>query len=368
MFWKVDKIFSLNARDNIILDVVSPEFVKENEMLAFIREKFCELKAILQNKGIKYQDLSTALIPSLKNKEIALVFDIEQTNSDYYLPEIVKVILPLLTRESNHSILAGEFLAYFSPHSKKMLAQLHREMTLADGLKFKFDGQFFIIYINNLTEASFNSFHDELQQVPFYMGYVDLTFYSVLKAFLALQLSTLFVQNRGNIISSHEEDGDNTVDVNFFNFPFQEYCFKVRSVSADLFDLFLSYKIEIPVFSGFKNDMFHSLSCISDSPQNILDFDVQIAEAKFGYLCSKKTGSLAALGNDSQDITMFKAFLKKQISAGYIFNLEFLDDHSVAKFNLVFESVNKELQIARKFMLAFEYLPIEKSLRLITFY
>jgi hypothetical protein len=54
--------------------------------------------------------------------------------------------------------------------------------------------------------------------------------------------------------------------------------------------------------------MFHSLSCISDSPQNILDFDVQIAEAKFGYLCSKKTGSLAALGNDSQDITMFKAF------------------------------------------------------------
>ena len=69
-------IFTLDARNNVILEVtrdyfkVSPERMRNN-----IQGMHADLIKILSGKGVPYNDLRAALVPSTDKQEIGLLFD-----------------------------------------------------------------------------------------------------------------------------------------------------------------------------------------------------------------------------------------------------------------------------------------------------
>ncbi|PZM14359.1 hypothetical protein [Rhizobium tubonense] len=58
-------------------------------------------------KGIKYADLKTALIPDRQLKEMALVFDRNAIQNNWYGLPVFRKVIPLFDRNSTHSVMVG---------------------------------------------------------------------------------------------------------------------------------------------------------------------------------------------------------------------------------------------------------------------
>ena len=106
---KNDTIYTLNARDNIYLDLSykdsSPETIYEEVNSVF--DMFIES---LDSNKIDYKELKNCIIPSKQRNEIALIFDIPQSGFSVYDYNILSKIFPLLEKQSTHSILIGDYI------------------------------------------------------------------------------------------------------------------------------------------------------------------------------------------------------------------------------------------------------------------
>jgi len=166
----------------------------------------------------------------------------------------------------------------------------------------------------------------------------------------------------------HEDDRPNKEDVNLIGYPFEDFGYRIVSLQSSYFDLFLNYKIERPVFSGFKVDTEMSLNAVTSDVLPIDDFTVELDEAKHGYLKSEKLGKLGKAGIiDISRIDLAK-LIREKVDASYIYNMAYLADHGVIKFNVMLEIPRINVGYPTKVLVALEYQPATKNLRVITLY
>ena len=137
----------------------------------------------------------------------------------------------------------------------------------------------------------------------------------------------------GNIvIQGHESDRVGRDDVNISGYPYEENGFVVRSISDDYFGLFLSYKIE--AFSD-PTDARFSFNSIRPAHEDILNYSLTIDEQKLTkYLVIEKKGILETLGLISYTTEQLEALIKCKMLGNYIYNLSYLEEHDVPKFNI----------------------------------
>ena len=91
-----------------------------------------------------------------------------------------------------------------------------------------------------------------------------------------------------------------------------------------------------------------------------------IDEAKHGYLLSEKAGKLQKAQLEKFDRTELASIIKTKLLANYIYNMAFLEEHDVMKFNLMIEIPQQNGGYPTRLAAAFEYMPEKKSIRLIT--
>ena len=104
-------LHTLNARGNIMLEVMRDHFdLDPKQMFALIQGMRGNVEAALSKKGISYDDLKTALVPTQNRREVALVFNTMAIKSAWYGREVMAQVIPLLNKESSHSVLAGDYL------------------------------------------------------------------------------------------------------------------------------------------------------------------------------------------------------------------------------------------------------------------
>ncbi|MPT47967.1 MAG: hypothetical protein E2598_06045 [Sphingobium sp.] len=130
----------------------------------------------------------------------------------------------------------------------------------------------------------------------------------------------------------------------------------------------LTYKVERPVFPGFEVDTEFALNAISLLPLPLDDFTVEVEEAKLAYVKTIKEGSVERAGLEAITSDELGRLIKTKISASYIYSLVFLEEHNVAKFNIIIELPSRASQQPTRLLAAMEYKPEQKILRLLTLF
>jgi len=366
MFNLPETIFTLNARDNIILDLLNSYKPDRSTIYETINIEFQDCLLTLSDKKINYQDLKNCLVPSTNRNEIALVFDRTKINSFSYGQEVISQIIPLFDLQSCHSIMHGD---YIGDHNKDKMSLLFFENIISQkSIIYIENNQFYIVYINNLSDRMIQSFNEGLYQFGAYVGYFNLTYSSILKTYLSFILVNAFIKNKTTIISSQDEDSDPTETDNSSLYDFNNKGLVYKSIPSRYFDLFLTYKIEREVFEGFKSDSEFSINAVTVNVLDISDFNIKISPEKFQYLFREKAGTLHPVGITDLEINDLELLIRERINKNYLYNLTFNKQFNTLKFNIVLEFKRNDNKRKMKLLLAFEYLPNDKILRLITMY
>ena len=361
-------LYTLNARDHVMLEVVRDHFqITPARMQREIRGMLTQTEAILARKNIGYDALKSALVPTLGRKEIALVFDSQRIDNSWYGFPIYEALIPLFFKQSNHSILAGDYIGD-NDQQDQLYEVFCESIQPVREITWEYSNQFFIIYINNLTDNMVKSFHDGLISFEPYVGFADMTFASRFKFYLSTKLVNDCIKHKKIVLMGHEDDRDNKEDVNMRSYPWERSGYTCRSLQDTYFGVLLSYKIERPVFKGFEVDTEFSLNAVDPNPQPIADFDIRIDSEKLGYLANEKSGTIKRMGLLSGDLSELKAMIAAQISSNYIYNMSFDEEHDVSKFNIILEIHPTDGAAPLRVLAALEYIPHERCLRLITLY
>ena len=359
-------IFTLNARGNVFLEVSRDHFkIKPDRMFREIQGMFAQTLDILREKGIEYSALKTALVPSTNRREIALVFDSSRIESSFYGYPIFEKLLPLFSKDGNQSVLGGDFIG----DNQEALYEIFEEsVQLTRNVKYQLSNQFFIVYINNLTDGMFDTFTSGLQSFEPYVGFVDTTYASRFKIAVSTMLPDFFLKHRNIVLMGHEDDRDNKEDVNMGGYPFEESGFIIRSMTSLNKSLFLNYKIERPVFEGFESDTEFSLNAIHPKPRSLGDLSIRLDDNKHEYLKTAKGQSLKRIGLLDAHVDDLRKMIADRISSNYIYNMTYDDEHGISKFDILLEVRPPDGRNPLKVMVALEYRPDDDELRVITLY
>ena len=361
-----ETIFTLNARDNILLDVFNSYKPDRTTIFETINEEFQNCLSYLSKKDIHYQDLKNCLIPSTNRNEIGLVFDRLRINSSSYGYEIFPKIIPLFDLQSCHSILHGDYIGDYK--KEKLSSMFFKEINSNKSVIYNDNNQFYIIYINNLSDKMVHSINDGLTQFDPYVGFFNLTYSSLLKTYLSFILVNTFIKSKRTIISNQDDYSDSNEAENTFGQHFKQNRLIYKGVPSRHYDLFLSYKIERGVYEGFKSDTNFSINSLTTNVLDISDFTLIIGADKFQYLLKEKAGTLNQTGITNLNPADLEILIKEKINENYIYNLTFIKQHNTIKFNIILEFYKIDKKCKMKLLVALEYIPINKILRLITMY
>lgn len=359
-----NKIFTLDAREHTFLEVIKGHFnLTSVDIYQEIQRLFDNLLSTLSEKKISYQDLKNALVPRSDRNEIAFVFDTSLIKSPLYGYEVFKILIPLLEKDSTNSILCGDYIG--EEKFREFLKLIFFEHIEAHKkINYLHHGLFYIVYINNLSDRHFFKLNEGLKTLDGYVGYFNLSYSSSIKTFLSSILARPFLKNKTTILNASEGDED----VNMTGYSFEPNGYNLKGIDDLYYGLFLSYKIEREIFSGYEDDTLFSLNAITENVLDISDFKLLIEESKLNYLLREKTDNLERAGVAGLSITELELLIKNKISNNYIYNLSYLPDSKTIKFNILIETLRKDNNMPMKLTVALEYKALEKTLRLITMF
>jgi hypothetical protein len=360
-------IFTLNARGNIFLDVTRDHYkIQSSRMFDLIQEMFADIEAILLRKGIDYRRLKTALVPSTNRREIALIFDSTRVKGTWYGARIFEQVIPLLSKDSNHCILRGDYIGD-AEHRKLLYEVFAEDVRPVRDIEFRAPEEFFIVYINNLSDSMFQTLHTGLEQYDPYVGHADTTYASKFNVLISTMLGNVCLKHRNIVIMGHEDDRDNNEDVNVVGYAFEKNGFTVRSLQSMYYSLFLEYKIQRPVFDKYESDSEFSINSIHPRPMPLDRMKIRLDPAKHGYLTTQKADSLKRIGLLDKGADDLKAMIADRIHSNYIYNMTYDQQIGTSKFDILLE-VGPSPSERFRVMVALEYLPDDRELRVITLY
>ena len=316
----------------------------------------------LAAKNIEYAGLRSALVPAMDRHEATLVFDSRLAGSNMYGREMFNRLLPLLDARTTQSILVGDLTG----DDQRLIFEILREsMVLARSFTFKHATLLYSVYINNLTEAALTRLHQGLGAFDAYLGFIPTTFLSRAKIYASTSMASFLLKKGRTLIMAHEDDRPNSEDINITQYDLEQCGYKVASLQSMYFSIFLAYKIERPVFKWDNADIEISLNAISSDVRPLDEFTVLLDEAKHGYLLNEKLGKLQKAGLAKTDRIQIESIIQAKVSRSYVYNLVYLDQHDVMKFNIMLE-IDRPDGHPTRMTAALEYIPERKTLRVLT--
>jgi hypothetical protein len=345
-----------------MLEVLREEFdMSPAQVLHEIQGLLRETIAALSDRGVEYEGLAPALVPSQKRHEIALLFDSRRIDASWYGCRVYERVIPLFARQSSHSVLTGDLLGR-EMNQGRLRSEIEGALAPANPLGYVHSNQYFCVYLNNLTQHMITTFHEGLSAYEPYVGYVDCTYDCFMKRWLSTCLPPHFIKAGTSVIQQHEDDLEPDANQNTVGYPFEDFGYAVKSVPSMMYGTLLSYKIERPVVRGFETDTEFSLNSVTSTPSRLEDFDVEVEPAKLEYLLSNKAVSLRRAGLDGVTPEGLAGVIRTKLRSNYVYNLRRSGQHDTVVFNMIIE-VNR-----CRLMAALHYKPELRRVRLVTLY
>ena len=260
----VEPILTLEARGNVLLSVMMEHLrLSDAEVQKEILRAHELVVDRLATKGIAYRNLRSALVPRPDRLEAGFVFDSTRIESGWYGLDVARMVLSLMSKTQNSSILVGDLV-----HSNEKSAQLllRHHLKPREPTRLPHSSLIFCVYFNNLSGQVLEDLDNSLRLNPAYMGHVEVTRASPMKEWLSLILSPIYVKQGPTFICAETDDHNDDTNENLPSWPVTDFGFKVVSIPQTYFGLFLSYKIERAVYRGFDEDGLFALRAISADP------------------------------------------------------------------------------------------------------
>lgn len=360
-------VHTINARGNVMLDVTRKYFkLSPQQMHREIQAMLRETSAALAGKGIQYADLKSALVPQVGRREMALVVDSQRVDFWNYAIPAQERLLNLLDRSGTRAVLSGDYLDHGLPQNQ-LRDFLVRDLVPAAEVDFGFSAQFYVIYVNNLTDEMVRTIDAGFRTVQGYVGYVDMTYGTPFKWLLSLALPNDYIQHRNTIITGHEPDRPVHENTNLIGFPFEEAGYQLRSFPSSMTGVLLAYKVERPPMRNEEVDAEFSLNAVTPHTQPLDVLDIIVDERKFEYLWREKSESLRRIGLLGGRPEGLQALITERITQNYIYSMAYNDEFDVIQFNTVLEVRDVD---GRPFRVTagLKYQPEDKQLSLITLF
>jgi len=362
----LEPILTLNSRSHLMLEIVRDHLkLTTAGVRAEIGRMHDSTIRVLAAKGIKYDTLRSALVPSADKHEAGLVFDPAAVESSWYVFPIIGEVLPLLEPRASQSILCGDLIGR---DQASVIEMIMESMVVTRPLSYPRERPLFCVYLNNLSDQALQRINQRLAVFPAYLGYIPATFSSRAKTYLSMTLVNTFLKHGKKVIMGDPDAAErpDEENVNTLCYPFKESGYEVRSLQSDLFGVFLSFKIERPVYLGFEADSEMAINAISEKVHPITDFDVELVKQKHAYLLREKLGKLQKAQIENLDSHQLASLIKSKLASNYIYNMVYLPEHEVMKFNIMLEVERDDGGYPTRLTAALEYLPKERLLRVIT--
>lgn len=361
------KMYSLETRDSMLLDVTAKMFgLSSLETYNYVQGLFNYFLKILESKNFKYTDFKNILIPQKDRKEILLVFDSRKIEKSDYGTHICDLIITNIPIEVRTSYISGDFID-ITKSQEFTFGILSEHFDLSE-LDFYRSDMFYFVYLNNLSKNQFNFISTMLNKEKSYFGFADMTYGSLLKDYCSFILGSRFVKIGKKIMGTHEDDADTNENGNLCFIDFCKYGYSFKSIPVSYYGLFLSYKIERSIVESDPNDIKNSLIALAGKECNLDLFNLKLRESKHQYLITHKNGVLKRLDFLRLTTGELEDILNEKIWTNYIYNLEYIEDHKVYKFNTMFEFVRKDLNCKVKIQVALNYYHEKNELDVITLY
>jgi hypothetical protein len=359
-----DVVLTLEARSNVLLDVITAHLkLTESQVFREITANASRLRQLLSQKEIEYLDLKRALVPATDRNERAFFFDWKNFDGGEYGVQVMHCLLSVLDKRSSRSVLAGDWTAGLRPSAALRESHLSLDAPTGTQRVNSLPDTLYVSYLNNLTPAMAKAIDAAFAALPGYVGSAEMTYTSLFKVLLSTMLVRDFIQHRGVALMGHEDDRSENEDYSLKMYDFAKYSYRVRSVPSWLYGMFLSYKIERPVFDVDLGDSRFCLNTMSPAPQPLTECEVVLEPAKLGYLQTKKTASLKRSNLAELDADAVAEQIRRKLLANYIYCMARSEDLSTLKFNIVLENG----MLARS-MCALEYKPDQRQVRVITLF
>ncbi|WP_122781429.1 hypothetical protein [Burkholderia pseudomallei] len=360
-------IHTLNARGNVMLPALREHYAwTDSRTFHEIQRFHSDLLEILRAKGIDYTSLRSALTPQPTKHEAAFLFD-EQRCENSFVPgiECADALLTALDRKTTHSILAGELV---DDRDEIARALLRRSAIVAKDLDFKHPCFCYVLYVNNLSEGNVAAIDSKLRAHKAYLGYVPCTYASLAKTFVSMHLVNLVIKQGDTVILGHEDDRPNTENYNLHLHDYTALGLRLKSLQSMYFSTFLSYKPEWMMLKESDDDLEIALRAMSKEVAPLAEFAVVIADDKFEkYLKTAKLGKLMKAGLADLTKAQLEAAIREKLRMSYLYNMEWVDEptYQLSKFNIMLE-FPRPGGYPERIVVALEYRPVERVLRLVT--
>ena len=321
----------------------------------------------LKAHNIDYNELKSSLVPNQDRNEIALIFDIDKSGFSLYDYNILSKVLPLLNKKGSHSFLHGDFVGD-DKRKDKLRTLFKKHIKQINPSVYKTHHQYYLIYINNLSKNMVQELISGLERLEYFTGYFDLTYSSKLKTYLSAILIPKFIKHKSVLIAL-EHCETNIIDEIEDSFcDFEELGLTCKFIHSAFYYIFLCYKIERKIIKRFEKDTIFSLNALSNSMINLANCSIVIEPSKLDYIHNNKADSIARAGLSDYTIDQLESLIKEKLANNYFYNLTFLEEHKILKFNIIIEVPRTSSRSLMKLLIALEYKPKENKLRLITMF
>lgn len=371
-------IHTFNARDSILFEILDKIYagkLTDDDKFSIIKNEQEHLLQLLGSIGVNYTGLKNALIPHANKKELLLVFDTSKITEFNYGNYVFEKLLTIMSKHRNslYSVFFGDYIHYTGGTDaeerrilqENMYLMLTESLKLKEQMTYRHSSQFFLVYINNLSESHYNEFIS--LSFSGFVGYINLTYNSMLKNYISRIIVSKFIKYKSVILMSgdfeYEDIPDNGIeDYNTIGYDFEKRGFKVISVPGNLYSFFLSYKIESISISD-ETENLTNISLFKKS-LDIKNLDAILEEAKNKYLHREKSGSLSKAGLFNKSLDYITEQIKKRIERNYIYNLRYEPKSSEYIFAVMLEFTDTQ----SKHVCTLAYNSACVQLRVITFY
>lgn len=357
----------LNSYTNTSLSSMARYFDFESEqMRRYIRVAHHHATNDLANAGVNYEELKNALIPIRGRREVAFLFDSTVVESGFYGLEVAKLWLPAVQQYGpdktvirNGDIILPPWLIW---QQLETLLISNREFPRLHA------SQYFVVYLTNLSATQLRTLDAAFRTASdIYIGYVDCSTWNPLKAGMLLPQVGLRVKNK--MILGADQDGDTNAAL----YPIANNGFQVIPIREELYDTFLTHRLDNGVPEWADDDSVMALSVLGGNFGPVSDIEIRVESSRLKYLVEDHGDSI-----DEANVSpeLLGAAITEKLSNNLIYNLRLTPGSHAGEpdpnLDAMMFTVQVEFQNAdgevRRYQAGIKYRPETHTGELVTFY
>lgn len=311
---------TINARDNALLHYIFLQLADSDprHFQHAMQQEAGQIRSLLGSCGIRYEDLKSSLVPTREGIQAVFLYDWWEDPFWNYAVAFANRYLPCLRKDLRTSMLDGDLLG------TAPIAAMESTLTRAHSHPVSWQTQY-AVYFNNLRSGDVERLHGELSKEPRYTGYIDVSFASPIRDFLARATTPRWVL-LGNYIIMANDDGSPASQEDPVGFGLPAHGYEVVSLMDSHFTGFLSYQIEATNAPRAVDDRILNLAAITGELIDTESAEIFVHPSKLDkylLLDENKLRLMTKIGLQEVGPDGLASIIRTKLAQNYIYDLRF---------------------------------------------